>query len=252
MNWYQIAKLNPKASLKKYASQNVLVKDYNYPSPLNNIMDICNYLNYKIKYKIKDVLPKDEYEEWKKKGVVLEFFAPDGNDYDKPVGTINNYVGNFPSYKIGWLVRETKISLKEIGMVISGVVSEDYKEDSLKGMIRVIRWEISCNPNFYAKKDEPPDVNFSNANASMVKSLLQIAIGSDLDGGFSEFSAQNVIEAIDQKLNTLDNINKTVQKAFPNSDDLIPDTITISERINRVKEVAEWAVKHGYSQIYFA
>lgn len=234
-----------KKILIKQASMSVYVKGFEYPREFKTIMDICYYLSGKIYPLMKEYLTPDEMLSWNDNGLVSDFFAPDGDTFDKPVGIINNYVKAFPPQKISWLLGKTKEALREINIYPSSILHETFKDSN---EIRVIRWVIKSNPNAFIRSDIPNLPNFSNTNASVL--LRVLGHEGDIEGG-GHISAKQALDKITQiegnSLILKDFLSRKYGPAEGSS--LISD---IRNRLPLVKEVAQWAVNHGYQEIYFA
>jgi len=230
----------------KTASLDVYIKGYTPPQRYNNISDLCEYLLSVVYKDIKSALTTEEYEYFKENSNTYDFFAPDGDDHYQKVGIINNYVKGFPPSKISWLLKTVLKTLKDINIRVDDIRHENFENS---GEMRVIRYTVGLNPNANIKKDIPAEINMGSSIASAIIELL----GRDPNNSYFEFDAKGIIK----RANDLeDGVNLRAELTrlygvgkFPLGSNLLE---SIKSRLNRIRNVAKWAVDHGYQNIYFA
>lgn len=244
MNWYKRAKLTN--TLTKQSSMSLYVKGFDYPHRLNTILDLCFYLQHIIFKDIQTVLKPEEYEQWRTNGMGPEFFAPDGDDFDKPIGIINNYIKGFPPNKISWLLHNVLTALREVNVKVTDVRQESFPDSS---EIRVIRYSVDLNPNANIKKDIPADINFSNSNAGLILKILGFE-GDIWDGGNTLDPKTTYDEVIRLQDNSV--LMARMKDIGMGTNIDMSSFISIQQRLKTVGEVAKWAVDHGYQEMYFA
>lgn len=240
MNWYKRAKT--KDSLQKHASMSVYVEGFDYPTRLYTVLELCHYLAHSTWKEMQDILSKEEMENWRENGAHSDFYAPDGNDYNQPIGIINNYVKAFPPGKIQWLIQKTLQVLKDIKVRVSEVKYDTFKDSP---DLRVVRYVISQNPNANSKADIPLDMNCTGSTATIICKLLT----GGCDNGCT-IGANDAITRIDE-ISEWDKLHEALQGVgitLPT-----PDSMNgILERLTITRKVAQWAASHGYKNIYFA
>ena len=258
MNWYK------EAQLKKTASITFYIKGYDYPRPMETILDLC----YHVAYGLHELnLP-----------IGFQGVEPDGDSWNQATGTINLYVNDETRKNPAKYVDAVNSILKEANCEVGAIIFntfKDYKaqkmkerdenrllgsspEDFYKSVeedpryesdeLRVIRFPVVRNRNLDEERDEPPEINMSNGNARAV--LRPLGFSTD-----DLISVSELVSKIDQflseRVGEFDNVPATQDndpfEGFRNFG-LPPDYII--ERFQQLRELGEWAQEHGYHQIY--
>ena len=255
----------------------VMIKDYNYETEYNNVLDLVFYLQQPLWEVMQSVLPKDVLENFKEKRRG-DFLAPDGNFAFEPTGIMNIYVqGLIPNeylktltdaaiYLLGEI--DVKANLKTMetfsetieeldDQYMSPLEIEQEQERYTKSLqeknidlnsTRVIRLEITENPNPEKETNEPPKVNLSNRNMyHLMTEMMNFDLNRPLD-------AWQVVQRIEQTLPLADKhqIEDEVsqEKGKAQFFGFGIDTEYIKRTLSRIKEVAQWAIDNGYQQLY--
>lgn len=231
MNWYKLYKL---ASVD-FAPQGWMFDDRN-----ETLLDLCYGALYIL------------YEKYKE--INHTMIQPDGDDFDKPTGTINLYVPIFIPEVIPELIEDAKNALRKLDVEVDDNVQietyQDYidkhnytpeqqsqllRENQKASDPRVARIVVTRNHNVEAlemKKlfglDAPPTINMTASNAQRLLSMLEFDI---VDQNYP-IEAQKIKEKIEEVL-----------PKVPQDDEYA------IRRLNDLKQLAEWCIKHGYSKI---
>jgi len=232
---------------RKQASVNLYVEGYDPPTKLNTILDLCWYLHHEIFKDMKSVIGDEAYEHLLKAGFGPEFFAPDGDYWDKPIGIVNNYVKGFPPDKVSWLIKSVLAVLKKVNVRVNDVRQEPFPDSN---EIRVIRYSVALNPNANEKKDIPIEINWTSGNAGAVLRLL--GVEGDIWNGGNTLDAQVALDDIKRLLNEPMALEQRTEVLGMNSSLSLEGLVNLKQRLKLIEQVAKWAVDHGYKNIYFA
>lgn len=213
-------------------------------------------------------LPKDQLDYFEKNRM-LEWLTPDGDDFFKPIGTLNLYTSGFTRQALIGSLKVLFDSLKKLGVSYGKVKTEPsrmYKST-------VIRIPITHNP-FVGKYQGPPELNLANMNAHNVfHNVLQY----EWDNGCS-MKADELLQRVATVLkHDPEWIDKNKRDRFDSQTDdqsQMPDDPVLkalagdggdngpriisggqsAERIThilyKIAEIAQWAIKHGHKDLY--
>ena len=113
---------------------------------------------------------------------------------------------------------------------------------------RVIRLDVIENPNPDKKTNEPPQVNLSNRNMyHLMTEMMNFELNRPID-------AWKVIQRVEQTVPLADKYQ--IENEISQEEGKAQffgygiDTEYIKRTLNRIKEVAEWAIDNGYQQLY--
>lgn len=264
-------------------SMSVYIKGFDYSKRLDNLLDVIHALLYPVLDKVFETLPADQ-KAYFQKNRVPEIFAPDGNDYDKPTGTINFYTSGFVKAASLKILRGMLRLLKMKGFVVGPLKGE------MSGMYKsqVIRIPITKNP--FIDYKGPPEINWAGRNAFHVfKELLGID-PDDSSGSSFHFTPQEIIQRIEMlrkhdpgwvkksaippktwiakpptepgdewkeepkepSENPYDDIAYKVLGGLGGAKHIdlgLPEE-TLWRKIGELEELAKWAVEHGFTEMY--
>lgn len=217
-------------------------------------------------YKILESLPQDQ-QNYYSKNRPRELVTPDGNtDGNESKGIINLYYSGYTRDTLKKMLRTIMQELKKLN-----VKHGKFKVEK-SGMFKyqVVRIPILDIGHIY---NGPPEIHFSNRNAiHILKNILQFEPDDSTESGFS-FSAKELKERIEAILSgdpdwVKDNIIHPHDSSMPDKEqdlnkDHIPNNNTkgprmisfglddseIKERLHRLLELANWAIKHGKDDI---
>jgi len=234
----------------KLASINVTVADFEPPMSRETIYDLSNYLSNFIRYKTDFINQLTDFEKayWNKNGVAgSDFITIDGLDMDSPVGTINVYLASLPE-------RMQSILQKYLSNILS---NEGFKfhlkgiDDSKMFKSKVMRIQIDHNPFTNQKTDLPPELNMANMNAEIVLGKI---LGYDLSEGHLEIPVFDITN----KLNNVTDQSIEQNERVTNRD-WAPGKVQIISPgyskdkikyiLNKLKEIAQWAINHDYKRL---
>jgi hypothetical protein len=220
-------------------SMNVTIKDFPYQRELNGILDMCHYISNKVSY---DLLKKElSPEQWDNRRDFNYSFDPDGMDAFEPTGTINFYLGDYPEQLIDKTVSYIKYILAENDIKVGSTSREGD---------RVVRINVVSNDY---KVQNPPDINLSNGNA---KEIFEEIIGyNSVD---EEMNAVDLLMKIQSARKSI--LTKPEKSSFTKSGgDGKAHMYGPSHgqdyhnrTLDRIEELAQWAVDNGYQTIYVA
>ena len=238
MNWYK------KSQLMKNASMNVMIPDYKYPRKKDTVLDIA-YLLMDYLEPFFNKLTGFELEYWKKNRIP-DFITSDGDDYDKETGTINVYLKGLPERTYPILNNIISKALTKEGFQFTPPIIENSNMYESK----VMRIKITNNP-YSNQNNQPPELNLANDNAILI---FQKILGYDLSESYAEFPIFDLMH----KINKLTN-EKIEENERPWSRDwgkgkaeLITGEYNLEQiqrTINKIKEIANWALQHGYKRL---
>ena len=242
MNWYKRARQN------KSASMNVMVADYQYSDPKNDVLSISNFVTDQLFYYTDFLKKMTEFERayWQKNRV-QDFITADGDSNFEPVGTLNIYLLAIPEKIIPTLLEYVAKILIDDGFKISSPITED--SDSYKS--KVARIQILENPHINKAEDKPPELNMSNANAQLI---FEKVLKYDL----SEYSLTVPAFDLINRINKMSE-DKIEENERPWQREWGPGQVEsinmglyseqIKERLSIIKQIAQWGLDHGYKRI---
>jgi len=227
-------------------SMNVMVSDYTYPEKVDTLGDIGYYLTKRLHPLIEKLSP-EEMDNWKKNRP-MELVASDGDsDYFGKSGVLNFYTNGIPKGKIDNFLEAIKYYLDEAKIKYGSLVSDTSQ---LYGT-QVIR--ITILQSFVKHKDQPPELNLSNANARLVFGDL---LGyEDLDSLY-DVPARDVIVRIDSYLKEFDIQRVTREPNVERSEggatfiDAGYSEEQIKMRLDQIRKIAHWAIDHDHENLH--
>ena len=230
----------------------MFVADYQYPEKKEGILDLTFFLSKQLFYQTDFYSQLNDFEKqlWKEQRTP-EFITPDGFNAFETTGTINVYLAGLPE-KLYPILKDylSKILTKE---GINFNIKETLDDSGMFGS-KVMRINIVDNPNAHQIKDTPPELNMANENARLV---LEKILGYDLSNYSIEIPAFELIYKIDGITNEV-----LEQKERGWSRDWGQGQVQmisggyyadqIRRTLNIMKEIAEWAISHGYKRVIVA
>jgi hypothetical protein len=246
INWYKKSKLNKKATM------DVRVSDFDYPVSKKTISDIGNYLQNYILYKTDFYNQLTDFEKayWKK-NKVPEFITMDGFDVDAETGTINIYLVGLPERTYSVIYDYLIKLLTKEGFKFEAT---ENLEDSKMFKSKVMRIKVLDNPYANQIEDKPPELNMANENAKLI---FEKVLKYNLSDSFLEIPVFDIVNRInkitEEKIE--ENERPWSRNWGPGKVEMISGGLyseDIKERLNRIKQIAQWALDHGYKRIYVA
>ena len=272
-------------------SMDVYIKGYNYSRKLNKLEDLTNHLLDKALLPGLKSLPADQltYFQKNKIGTVYDMLTPDGDYWQGPsggVGTINFYTAGLTTKTIRKVLLDILRECKKLNIKVDKLKIEDSK---MFKKSQVIRISIIKNKNEYSG---PPELNMSNINGyHMFKQILQFEPDDNYGSSFSmktqdlidrinaingdkDWVSQNIRKPTDSKndqSDTPESGEDWKQETEPEDSDNPHDAIikqlgqggarmiggglnsdAIHERLSKIMEIALWAKKHGFEEMYIS
>lgn len=271
-------------------SMNVYIDGASYDNTSSDLDTFCNRLIDKFLDPSLKSLPPDQvkYFEKNKSTGYYDTIVPDGSYYGPGggggTGIINFYTAGLMTNTIKSVLRSILKEMKKLGMKYGEIKREQsgiYKS-------QVIRIPVISNRNKYTGA---PELNLSNRNAYHIfRNILQYdgensfsmdpkdlkerieaafhdkpwigqhtidrkekALSSPEDIEGDEWKKDDESEETDDEVNPHDKIADKIGSALGGS--MISmglDENQIVERLNKIYEIAMWAIKHGYTKIVVA
>jgi hypothetical protein len=245
MNWYR--RYNKTASKKvKIASMDVYVKDYIPPKSYETIGDMSWYLSEEIWKVVQKLLTEEEIQYFRdnKPG---EWFTGDGDDFFNRTGVMNFYINGLPLDRINKILSAVRYYLSEID-VESGVPSAPEQSGTYKS--QVIRIPILKNEN-KLPDNTAPQLNMSNTNAIQI---FEGVLNFKMEDYTGCFDAWQVISRIDRliprQISEFEReTNDTQEEGKPRHIDIGIDSAYINDKVQRIREIAQWATDNNYQKI---
>jgi len=223
--------------LLKIASMDVIVQDFDYPEKANIMGELAWIAGEKLPYKD---LSEEERKEFQNNRVT-EIVIPDGNDYFETSGIMNFYTSGLRPERIQQWLSSILETLKAKGAEITGPTKQE-KSRSMRGdVIRIPIGKITKKEH-----DSPPELNMSGSNAVYV---FREILGYDFaEDALPNINAQDLLKRVDNALRSM---------REPTPDDEEEPGISVGryteprarQRLLIIKEIAEWAISHGYNKI---
>jgi hypothetical protein len=220
-------------------SMDMRVSDFNYPRNLETVGDVAHLLPTELPRKMVDKLYKNNFDA----------IAPDGHDYLEPKGILNFYV-KMDEGSIEALQKEVYKVLKKYKIKHGkfGRIENSTSRDTL-----VTRLPILALPK--DNTDKPPILNLSNTNADFVFSEI---LGFENQNYLFSFTVKELLNRLDSE-EVKFKAGFDERKGFRQDE---PDKVKIfdagmnSNRIiqilERVREIALWAKKRGFTNLHVA
>ena len=254
-NWYKIAKM------EKIASMSVMVSRYTRDDTCDNLLNMTARLTYLLFTKWMDKRDNAYFKEFFSIPS-NEIIAPDGEGYDKPAGTINFYTEAIQKEKVKLFTDHIVSFLRGYGMQVNPPTS-DMSRMYKSPVVRIPITENAKGLRVQQKlEDIPPEANLANGNAYFIfRDVLQIP---DFEEGF-------VVKAQDLKtrIEYFENETKLQEGEYAGQNGVIMDMTAFSdpdilsgkkamstydeqrvrERLMQIKQIADWAINHGYEEL---
>jgi hypothetical protein len=265
----------------------VSVADFKSGRRLDNLNDLSWYLLDTCVKPIFSTLPPDQLDYFKKNSVPYhDMITPDGGYYiqgEGPTGIINFYISGFTSQALQKILRSIFIELRKLKIKWGNV----RKEQSGVYKSQVIRIPIVKNMNTY---EGPPEMHMSNVNAYHIfHNLLQYegeyefsmdaeeliqrinSLAHDKEWVAKNVRPTTVIKPEHPPDDEGDEWKKEEEPPPKEDDEESPhdkvakqlmgqlggthymmglDEEGIWDRLHSIYKIAQWAVQHGYKQIY--
>lgn len=137
-----------------------------YPK-LNGILDIIFAIDYKMFKPLEQMTPEER--EHFNANRPAEILSPDGNDFDKPTGTINFYIGGIPKRFLKPMLEAMRDQCDTFGIQLGPMKADKSGMMVYRGTqnpMDVIRIPVISNPN--AEAEQIPELNLSNSSAHLL------------------------------------------------------------------------------------
>jgi len=262
--------------LVKIASMDVYIQDFKYPQNLDTLSDLANDAWTK--------LPFVNLEEEEKKTFnaqrTPEVVTIDGLDVDSTSGTINFYTAGLSAVRVEEWLQSILKTLKDDGAEKIGAIRRERSNMFKSEVIRIPVGNI-------VKKEQirPPELNMANDNARHILQKVLKYNPTDGDYAFTDIDAAGLIKRIDYYLSEkslpqspnlgkeeklvpwVEGVDDPYQKIdslmgpmknFDPSNDTSPSLTTyhggydenaVRDRLQKIKNIAQWALKNGYPKI---
>ena len=254
MKIYKIAKLN------KIASLTLHVSDYNRDTSFDNIHNLSWKLKHELWYTWMDKNDQNYASEFCISPPIQDILTMDGFNVDSPTGTINFYIEGIQPTKLQPFINNIINFLKDNNVKVGNIKEEQSRMFKSK----VIRIPILSNPKAEKIEDRAPEVNMSNNNAFFIFNTI-LGYKRDLwdDGAFDPKELKTRIEYYEGETHLQEGnyagqpyIEVSPQDAL--NEDMLSGKNAISNydenkvrtQLNLIKEVCNWAITHGYKQLY--
>jgi len=260
--------------LLKIASMNVYVQDFQYPTDLDTINDIARDAERKLPFKNLTDEEKTNFNSQR----TPEIVTPDGLEIDSTSGVINFYTAGLTPVRIEEFLDSILSSLKQAGAENIGEVKREKSKAFKSDVIRIPVGSIT-------KKEviKPPELNMANDNALHIfQGVLKYQFG---EGFLGDIDVNDLIKRIDyylgekqlpetpnrgleqklipwqegeddeyQKVNTIMGPMKKFDPANEGAPSLTMyhggyDDPQVRQRLQQIKNIAQWALKNGYPKI---
>ena len=258
-------------------SMTLYIQNYDFQPRKDQLLSLCDHLLQEVLRPILNNLPKDQQEYFRKNGIgFYETIVPDGSSsIYSPTGIINFYVSGLMSNSLRQALTGILRELKKLGIQWGPL----KKEDSNMFKSQVIRIPIVKNKHIY---NGPPEITFSNRNAYHIfhevlqypgehtftmnaqelKQRIDLAFG-DKNWIEKHQISDKHIEPVapedkwkdetpvsdnpgDQAFQDLSNKGGMNIYSFGLNDQAIRD------RLYAIWQFADWAIKHGFTELYVA
>lgn len=215
---------------------------------LDTIHDIIWAINYKAFQPLSNLSgqEKRDFEHIR----MPEIFAPDGNDFDKPTGTINFYIRGIPPHAVEEVLKLTKEQLDNLGIEYGRFKPELNRAPKSD----VIRIPILKNP--WVNAERPPELNMSNRNYHILfHDVLNLVQGEEQWGGSLpietiEQAIQPLVTGSDiEQMQALQSYSFGATQSAPNFYESGLSVEQLSRYINALKQMIDWAKAKGYKSL---
>ena len=282
-NWYKIAL--KKEAMLKIASMSVWVPDAKLPHRMDTMLQVSSELEERLGWKMQETFTKSEWAYFKEHRV-MEFVIHDNSTtgYDDDSGIINFYTSGFPRDKIG-VARDflsNELTKMNIDFVAPTQLEQSGAYDSY-----VLRYKI--NKIQEDSIDRPPELNLANANSKRIfNGILGFPYIDEYQCSFS-INPRELIDRINKVSSSkVDEFTHEGKEGFEevfgqvpgfNTDE--PEELQVNEfldiqpseydqskeqkgpqifedaktkeyyelRLDRISEIAQWAIDHGFEEI---
>ena len=251
----------------------LLVKNYPYNNEeTDTVGEISRFVMRKVAY---DLLPQLDLTREEKNRIrdtdLMEIFMPDGTDYFEQIGTMNIYSEDiFPSRYIDKIIAYTKYILNEKDIFLGEVTKEFWnqvltpekmkKYNKDKDSIRVISFQIIKNDSVLA--DEHQNIHLSD---STWRKLFEDILGYE-EYKHIYLDASELIMKIQEgrkTINTISNFDKGDDEDYDVAYDIrmqqhghmyqdVKNKEYFLNIMDKVEELAKWALSKGYPKLYLA
>ena len=201
------------------------VVGHDYESDFKDLNDLSWWIQKKVIGPIMKKMSNEEKQSFKHDPI-----APDGSSFSSTSGNLNVYTGMFPPKwrprilgGISWFLQGEKIPTGTWTTDISGFFKGE----------QVVRIPIKSLPT---KQEPGVNLGLSTSTVMKIRDLLEIGLPYGEDDNFS-------IHA-DTLLSKIESYSDEVQQGLAPEPDL-----KIKHFIETLRQMAEWAIKHGYTEI---
>jgi hypothetical protein len=236
--WTSIGK---KAGWIKTATMDVMVSGFDYPQKREDLLDLSHVVEHNLREELKNIIGEDNYKNFIKEKAHY-FLTPDGDDEFNRTGIMNLYTRGIPERYLPTICSLIKYLLTDIDGVIVGDISKIEPSGMLDS--DVIRIEIKEN-NYSPIKNVPPELNMANRNAHTIMQLLNFS----MSGAGGCFDAWQVISRIDRLIDSQKEEFVIEPRSEGNYYEGGIDIQYIEDRVEKLRDIAQWAIDNGYKKI---
>lgn len=257
MKIYRIAKLVKKASLTLYVS------GYQRDASFDSVYNLSNKLNSILFYQWMDKRDKAYFSEFHTVPS-SDTITIDGFDVDSPTGTINFYIDGIRPYRVESITEEIKKYLSQNNIKFGNFVTNQSNMYD----VPVIRIPITENKTGESSRvaDRPPEINMANNNGFFIFNTI-LKFDRDLweDGVFDANDLKRRIEYFEgeSKLEEgqyagqgaiVGSPSEVFNEEFLSGKNALStyDETKVRDVLTNIKTLCEWAINHGYKEVYIA
>lgn len=227
-------------------SMDVYIKDYQDES-LRDIEDISNFLRRNVLYGLWDKMTPEQQKSVVDGGSNLHgMITPDGNYYQDGEEIISFYIDGWEEEMVQKAIQGIKYYLDEKGIKYGAFNTEQSRMFNGK----VVRIPILHKP---PQNDVPARINMSNSNAALIfGDVLGYPRNQD---GFFGINPRDLLVKIENLPDYAPEIHQ--KDPYQSKGETGPtfhhgglDKSSIIRRLQQIRQVAEWAIKNNYDEIY--
>lgn len=229
----------------------VMISGYNSNDNIKDFESIAEFIKGKVINPLWYQLTEEEKAAVRKGGSLHHgILAPDGSYYGRDGKEILNlYTGGWPDEQLNKMVKGVKYYLDEMKIKYSPFITDRSKMFDGDPVIRIpiLSWKPT--------QDAPPSLDMNNSNTHLIFSDVLGYKGEE--GGYFNLSPADLVVKIDN----IENGKLQIHARDPyvskrnNGPEMIHggiDSSGIERRLEVIKQIAQWAMKNHYDNIYVA
>lgn len=212
---------------------------------VNDLLGLSNSILYSNEFSEfpNKILTGEEKNSWLNSRPTPEFLTTDGDDFDKKEGILNFYTGGLSNENAKKILEFIKYYVGEYNGQITGEIRE---EESRIYKSKVFRIPVKIKENL----PNSPELNISNMNARAI--LVDVLNYPDeIVDNTHQINANELL----MKISSVEENDLQIQKGFrekqsgENSITFGLTTERIREILNKLKEIAEYAINNNYTYV---